>query len=185
MPPCLGLVSPCACAAVKLSAASATAKILPDGSALVQSGSQDLGTGTYTIMTQIAADALGLPLEAVRFELGDSALPKAPVSGGSQSTASVGPAVHAAATAARDKVLALAIADPRSPVHTNSMDDVSIELGWVFLKSVPARREPVAAIIARNGGQTVEARSESQPGPEKKAYSMHSFGAVFVDTSDH
>ena len=61
-----------------------------------RSGTQDLGTGTYTVMTQVAADALGLPVEQVRFELGDTRLPEAPVSGGSQTAASVGPAVQAA-----------------------------------------------------------------------------------------
>src|SRR2546430_3297470 len=61
-----------------------------DGTVAVQSGTQDLGTGTYTVMAQLATDALKLPLHRVRFELGDSDFPKAPVSGGSQSAASVG-----------------------------------------------------------------------------------------------
>src|SRR5213592_2355623 len=62
--------------------ASALARLMSDGTVLVQSGTQDLGTGTYTVMTQIAADTLGLPVERVRFELGDTAMPRAPVSGG-------------------------------------------------------------------------------------------------------
>ena len=76
--------------------ASALATLLPDGSALVQSGTQDLGTGSYTILTQIAAETLGVPVEKVRFELGDTSLPPAPVSGGSMTAASVGPAVLSA-----------------------------------------------------------------------------------------
>ena len=83
--------------------ASASAKILADGTAVIQSGSQGLGTGTYTVMTQIAADALGLPLDKVRVELGDTVQPKAPVSGGSQTVASVGPAVHVASKATRNR----------------------------------------------------------------------------------
>ena len=71
--------------------ASARAQMFPDGRAIVSSATQDLGTGTYTVMTQIAAEALGLPLEQVRFLLGDSSLPPAPVSGGSMSVASVSP----------------------------------------------------------------------------------------------
>ena len=63
------------------SPASAMARLLPDGTAYVQAGSQDIGTGTYTIMTQIAADSLGLPPERVRFELGDTMMPETPVSG--------------------------------------------------------------------------------------------------------
>src|SRR5206468_1053765 len=75
------------------SPSSALARLLPDGTAYVQAGSQDIGTGTYTIMTQIAADALGLPPERVRFELGDTEMPETPVSGGSQTAASTGSAV--------------------------------------------------------------------------------------------
>jgi xanthine dehydrogenase YagR molybdenum-binding subunit len=83
--------------------ASALARILPDGTALVRSGTQDLGTGTYTVMTQVAADALGIPPERVHFELGDTLMPPAGVSGGSTTVASVAPAVLAACQAAREK----------------------------------------------------------------------------------
>ena len=91
--------------------ASASARVLPDGSAVVRSGSQDLGTGTYTVMTQVAADALGIAPGKLRFELGDTDYPQAPVSGGSQTVASVAPAVRAACDAARVKLLRMAIAD--------------------------------------------------------------------------
>src|SRR5439155_981477 len=83
--------------------ASAVARILPDGTALVRSGTHDLGTGTYTVMTQVAADALGLPLDKIDFELGDTLMPPAGVSGGSTTVASVAPAVKAACEAARAK----------------------------------------------------------------------------------
>jgi xanthine dehydrogenase YagR molybdenum-binding subunit len=76
-------------------------RLRADGSALVQTGSQDIGTGTYTIMTQIAADALGLPLEKVKFELGDTRYPEAPLSAGSMTASSVGSAVRVACAAAR------------------------------------------------------------------------------------
>ncbi len=84
--------------------AAALARLMPDGSILVQSGSQDLGTGTYTVMTQIAAQTLGVPVERVRFELGDTTMPRAPVSGGSMTVASVGPAVQAACLELRKKI---------------------------------------------------------------------------------
>jgi xanthine dehydrogenase YagR molybdenum-binding subunit len=83
--------------------ASALARILPDGTAIVRSGTQDLGTGTYTVMTQVAADALGMPVDKVRFELGDTLMPPAGVSGGSTTVASVAPAVQEACVAARKK----------------------------------------------------------------------------------
>lgn len=163
------------------SPASATARLLPDGSAVVQSGTQDLGTGTYTVMTQVAAEALGLAPDKVRFELGDSALPQAPVSGGSQSVASVAPAVQAAATALRDKLVALAIADSKSPLAGAAAADIASDKGWLFLRSAPDRRVAYAAVLARNGARAIEASADARPGSEKEEYSMHSFGAVFVE----
>ncbi|MBW0450718.1 xanthine dehydrogenase family protein molybdopterin-binding subunit [bacterium M00.F.Ca.ET.228.01.1.1] len=163
------------------SEAGATARILPDGTAMVASGTQDIGTGTYTVMTQVAADALGFAPENIRFALGDSSLPKAPVSGGSQSAASVAPAVREAANAARAQLIALALADPASPVHGLALDDITVENGWVTSRSQPARRDPAAAIIARSGGKPIEATSTVKPGDEKQKYSFHSFGAVFVE----
>ena len=97
------------------SPASAVARLLPDGSVLVEAGTQDLGTGTYTIMTQVAADALGLPPSRVTFRLGDTRFPETPVSGGSPTAASVGSAGHAAATALREQVARLGIRDWRPP----------------------------------------------------------------------
>ncbi len=89
------------------SPASALARMYPNGSVLVEAGSQELGGGTYTIMTQIAADALGIPVSWVTFKLGDTRYPETPVSGGSQTAATTGSAVYEAATALRQKLAAL------------------------------------------------------------------------------
>ena len=86
--------------------ASAMARLLPDGTAQVMSASSDMGPGTWTSMTQVAADALGLPIEREKFMLGDTRLPKAPVHGGSMTMASVGSAVQAACRKAREDALA-------------------------------------------------------------------------------
>ncbi|HTQ03762.1 MAG TPA: xanthine dehydrogenase family protein molybdopterin-binding subunit [Polyangiaceae bacterium] len=86
------------------SAASARAKLLRDGSIVIQAGSQDIGTGTYTILGQIAADVLGVPFERVSVELGDTTLPETPVSGGSQTASSTGSAVKRAAEALKRKL---------------------------------------------------------------------------------
>ncbi|OTP76783.1 xanthine dehydrogenase family protein molybdopterin-binding subunit [Caballeronia sordidicola] len=163
------------------SEASAVVRILPDGTAMAASGTQDLGTGTFTVMTQVAADALGFPMEMVTFALGDSSLPKAPVSGGSQSAASVSPAVREAASQARGKLIAMAIADSGSPLAGASADDVTVNNGWVISRADPAKRDPAAAIIARNGGKPIEATATVKPGDEKKEYAFHSFGAVFAE----
>ncbi|HEX5126018.1 MAG TPA: xanthine dehydrogenase family protein molybdopterin-binding subunit [Rhodocyclaceae bacterium] len=163
------------------SPAKAKVRLLPDGTAVVQSGSQDLGTGTYTVMTQVAAENLGYPVRMVRFELGDTALPEAPVSGGSQSVASVSPAVRAAALAARAKLIDLALSESNSPWQGASLDDLTVENGWLQSRSDRSRREPVAVVLARNDGPTIEADGEAAQGEEKNQYSMHSFGAVFTE----
>ncbi|MYZ48407.1 xanthine dehydrogenase family protein molybdopterin-binding subunit, partial [Propylenella binzhouense] len=84
--------------------ASASAALFANGTATIRSAASDMGPGTYTAMTQIAADALGLPLERVRFELGDTDMPPAPVHGGSITAASIGNAVHAACEALKAKL---------------------------------------------------------------------------------
>jgi xanthine dehydrogenase YagR molybdenum-binding subunit len=84
--------------------AKASVMLTPEGIYVVKSATHDLGTGTYTILTQVAADALGVEPQKVRLEIGDTRLPKAPVSGGSMTAASVGPAVHAACLAMKEKI---------------------------------------------------------------------------------
>jgi len=163
------------------SPASASARLLPDGRLLVRSASQDLGTGTYTIMTQIAADAMGFPLESVRFELGDSRFPAAPVSGGSQSAASVGPAVQAATLALRAKLIAAAVADRASPLFQLDPAQVEITGGWLQSRGDASLREAPLAVLARAPGQTLEAVTEAKPGDEQGRFAMHSFGAIFAE----
>lgn len=133
--------------------ATARARLLPDGTAEVSTAASDMGPGTWTSMTQVAAEALGLPIERVRFMLGDSQLPKAPVHGGSLTMASVGSAVQAACRKARADALAF----------TNATD--------------------VAEAMLRLQ-RPIEATEEV--GPEKSAgerFSMHAFGAVFVEVA--
>jgi xanthine dehydrogenase YagR molybdenum-binding subunit len=162
-------------------AAAASARMMPDGSVEVRSGTQELGTGTYTIMRQVAADTLGVAPAMVRPELGDSSLPKAPVSGGSMTTASVAPAVQAACLQLRQQLVGLARGDAGAPLYGISADDVVTENGWLASRSSPSVREPFAAVLARNGGRPIEARAESKPGDERERYAMHSFGAVFAE----
>lgn len=110
--------------------ASARAVLHQNGKLIVQSGSQDIGTGTYTIMTQIAADSFGVPVETIKFELGDTKLPPSGVSGGSTSATCVGTAVQSACHALRDKFIDMAIADTKSPLfryrHSGDYPEVRI-----------------------------------------------------------
>jgi xanthine dehydrogenase YagR molybdenum-binding subunit len=147
---------------------------------VARSATQDLGTGTYTVMTQVAADALGVPVDQVKFELGDSRMPEAPVSGGSTTVSSVSSAVHAAGYALRMKLVGIAAADSRSPLHGAMPDDVGADDGWLFLRREPGKRERMSSIVKRHGA-SVEATARAEPGSETRQYSMHSFGAVFVE----
>ncbi len=137
--------------------ASAIARLRPDGRAVVRVGSQDIGTGTYTIITQVAADALGLPVERVRLELGDSDFPEAPVSAGSMTAAAVGTAVHWACVAAREKA-----------ARTGLPAEALVTTG-------PGGR-PLSP-----GAEEGQGQRHTQQGGESQPYSMHSFGAVFVE----
>jgi xanthine dehydrogenase YagR molybdenum-binding subunit len=133
--------------------AQALARVLADGTAVVLSGAVDIGTGTYTVNAQVAADALDLPVEKVRFDLGDTEMPEAPRSGGSVTAASVASAVEAACTALREKLRALGATAPGQ----------------------------YAAVAANSPGGFIEARAETGPQPDRKKYSLHSFGAQFAE----
>ena len=134
--------------------ASARAVLLPNGTAIVSSAASDMGPGTYTSMTQVAAEALGLPLDSVRFELGDTRLPHAPVHGGSITMASIGSAVQQACRRARTAALARA-----------GLTDGDL------------------AEIVRRLGHAVDVTEHFRPGNAADAYSTHAFGAVFAEVA--
>jgi xanthine dehydrogenase YagR molybdenum-binding subunit len=163
------------------SPASALARLSSDGELLVQTGSQDIGTGTYTIMAQIAADVLRVPLASVRADIGDTVFPPTPVSGGSQTAASTGSAVLLAAQALRDKLIALAIAQPASPLHGLSAAAIEPRENALVARAEPSRRDRYTDIVARTEKVEVSARADAHVGPEQKQYSAHSWGAQFVE----
>src|SRR5262245_13703451 len=106
-------------------AAGAKAVLTIDGKLTVSSATSDIGTGTYTIMTQIAAETLGLPIENVTFKLGDSSLPLSPVEGGSFTAASIGAAVKAVCDKARERLFKLAAKVEKSPLAGARLEDVT------------------------------------------------------------
>ena len=137
------------------SPATASATLYANGTAVVRSAASDMGPGTYTSMTQVAAETLGLPLAQVQFELGDTSLPKAPVHGGSITMASVGCAVQAACQAVKDKVRQLG---------------GGAEDGLDY-----------AALLRRTNLDHIDATAEAKPGEEEEKLSTYAFGAVFAD----
>jgi xanthine dehydrogenase YagR molybdenum-binding subunit len=169
------------------SAAQAVVRILPGGKVYAASGSQDLGTGMYTMIAQTAAQTLGLDIAkdrtVVEAALGDSTLPKAPVSGGSQSTASVTPAVQAAAQQAILKLSVLAINDAQSPLHGLKTMDLVAKDGKLINKAKPSQSDTFAALIERNGNQPVEAMGSAEPSEDRSSFTSNSWGAVFAEVA--
>ena len=164
--------------------ASAAARMLPDGAVVVKTATADPGTGPYTIMPQIAAEALGISAELVRLELGDSRLPKAPIAAGSQTSASVGSAVQAASLSLRRRLLAFAFSDPASPLYGLLEDSVWVDAGRVFARADPARGETYTDILRRHAPEGLEAAAEVSPETaEAKPFSAYSFGAHFAEVS--
>jgi xanthine dehydrogenase YagR molybdenum-binding subunit len=163
------------------SPSSAKARIDANGAVTVEAGTQDVGGGTYTIMTQIAADALGVPVTSVTFKLGDTRYPETPVSGGSQTAASAGAGVYQAATALRQKLLAMASADSRSKVGGAKPEELTIENGQILRKENRAGGEQLRDLIGRSGQAYVEAEASTQQNEDTKNFSMFSFGAQFAE----
>lgn len=115
-------------------------------------------------MRQLGAEVLGLRLRGVRFDLGDSAYPAAFASAASATVPSVGAGVVRAATAARDQVIALAVADPDSPLHGAAPDQVSVGDGDLFLTERPSRRVGYRQVMRRHG-RPIEVTSEAVSAP--------------------
>ena len=160
------------------SPASARARMNADGSVQVDAGSQDLGGGTYTIMTQIAADAVGVPVSQVMFRLGDTRFPETPVSGGSQTAATCGTAVYEAARALREKLFDLLGAGSRPAGAT--VDDMSIDQGRITIAGTKFGKS-LKDLMAGTGQPYVEAQVSTKPNEDAKKFSSYSYGAQFAE----
>ncbi|MBX0291000.1 xanthine dehydrogenase family protein molybdopterin-binding subunit [Hymenobacter sp. HSC-4F20] len=179
---------------------NARVRLYADGRAVVQAGATDLGTGTYTIITQVAADALGLPPENIRFELGDTILPSTQWSGGSTAAGRVSSSVYLAAQDVWQKLIKLAVADKNSPLYGAKSADVEMGNGRLQLKAKPATGEAFTEVMKRASLGDVEGNAQGRYGSvyrepsaaadadmnkeEKEAaagYSMHAFGAHFCE----
>ena len=185
------------------STASARVQITANGKVTVSSATQDIGTGTYTILAQTTSAVLGVPVNTVTVKLGDSSLPPAPVSGGSQTVASVNPAVLSAAKSLRESLLQLALADAKSPLKGRNVADIAFEKGRFYIKGSTTKFDTYTNILRRNNKTVMEACSTAMPKsglsagtkeapcmpanippPENRdatQYSFHSFGAHFVE----
>jgi xanthine dehydrogenase YagR molybdenum-binding subunit len=165
------------------SPSSAIVRILPNGRLFVGIGTQDLGTGTYTILAQAAALAFSIDPSLVDVKLGDTSLPRSGGSGGSTTAASVCPAVYDAAIQAKLKLAQLAIADAQSPLHGATAEDLDTKDGKLFLKSSPDKSETITALLTRNGGTPIEATATSELVKDRDSFTSHSWGAVFAEVA--
>jgi xanthine dehydrogenase YagR molybdenum-binding subunit len=156
-----------------------------EGVVTFSSATHEIGTGVRTVMAQIAADASGLPLNAILFISGDSSFPDAPYSGASQTSATVGAAVYHAATELKRRLIEFAVQpDAESPFNQISPEAVQLIDGWFSDKNNPSTREHYLAMIKRANPARLEASlafvTKSDSGDLDK-FAIQSFGAHFCE----
>jgi len=150
-------------------------KLNADGTAEVVTGTQDIGTGTRTGLTQVAAEELGLPVDRVVLHLGDTATGVyAPVSSGSATQATIGPAVRAAAAEARRHLL-----DAAATMLEASAGDLAIRDGVIAVAGAPGRTLRVADVTRRIAPHVIQGHGARGPNPAGK--SVRTFGAQCVE----
>ncbi len=166
--------------------AAAYVQLRNDGTARVASGTQDIGTGTYTILAQLTSQKTGVALDRVEVALGDTSLPEGPLSGGSMVTGSLVPAVFAAADNAIATLLTIATTTPASPFEERRPDELKFEGGRVFVKEKgPAAGVPFEELLqlANLSLITGSGKAESTFGNPEPKFSTHSFGCHFVEVT--
>jgi xanthine dehydrogenase YagR molybdenum-binding subunit len=161
--------------------ASAKITLRADGTAHVASATSDIGPGTYTVITIIAAEYLGIKPEQVKFELGDTKFPRAPSQGGSWTTASVGSAVQGAALAITGRLLALANQHVNSPLKRVAANDVEMLDGQLRLKKDSSRFVSISEVMKRSNLTEITETFEARPSKEREKYTLMAHGAQFVE----
>jgi len=151
-----------------------------NGHAEVSCATSDIGTGTYTIMAQVTADMLGLPLENITVKLGDSTLPQSPVEGGSWIAASVANGIATTADAVRHELFGLANKMPNSPLADVGLEDVKLADGKIVSQRDPNREVSIADAMRHGGVDRIEQEKATRfAKDETQAHNVHS--AVFVE----
>lgn len=160
-------------------------RISADGTAVVQAAAHEMGMGTATVQLQQAADRLGLRIEQLTFEYGDSALPDSPISaGGSSQTVTIAAALLDAVEKLHQELLKLAAKGPQSPLAGARADDVEARQGGLFRKD-QLGGETYAAILKSAGRSMIEAEGSTMMATEMMKFSMASYGAQFCELRVH
>jgi xanthine dehydrogenase YagR molybdenum-binding subunit len=164
---------------------SARATITLEGKLEVASASADIGTGTYTVMTQVAGDVLGLPLADITATLGDSDLPTAPVEGGSWAAASTGAAVELACKSLADELFKAAGKVEGKPLDGAKRDDIAFVNGYIVVRANPAKRVSVKDAVAATGKDKIEVEETAKAGildmASQLQKSRNTHSAIFVE----
>jgi xanthine dehydrogenase YagR molybdenum-binding subunit len=158
----------------------ARAHLYADGTAIMQTATQEFGTGMSTVMTQVAADGLGIDLQHVRFEFGDTDLPTAGSPVGSNGAMMVSAAVHNAAIALRDQLISLAVSDSQSPLHGVDASRVAVAGGRMTLAGDASVGETYSSLMQRHFMNDAEAIGSWDPPPLDTPYGLLTFGAQFA-----
>lgn len=165
----------------RFSPASARACLDSQGNLLVQSATADQGTGSYTAMSQIAAETMAMPLAKVRFELGDTELPEAPISAGSRTTASVGTAVLQATAQLRQKLLELAISQPNSVLYQQNSTAIKAANGNFYLSNDPTKNLAYSDVLKLHQLDKLEVTVQAKLDAQAEKFTNYSFGAHFAE----
>ena len=158
----------------------ARARLYADGSVVVQAATPEFGTGVATVMTQVAADALGVPVGRCRFEKGDTDFPGIAAAVASSGAGMISAAVHLAGTALRDQLVAEAVADPGSPLHGADPADVVVQDG---VMRAGTAAEAYTELLGRAMRPDAEAAGSWNPTAPDVPYGMVTFGAQFAEVA--
>jgi len=151
-----------------------------NGHVEVTCAASDLGTGTYTVMAQVTADLLGLPIENINVRLGDSTLPQAQVAGGSWTASSVANALDNTCAELRAELLRLAQTGPGSPLANSGPQDVVLAGGSIVSKRDPTISVSVADAMRRGNVERIERQASNAPSQDEK-YARNTHSAIFAE----
>jgi len=158
--------------------ARAAVRAEADGTIRLRQGMTDIGTGSYTILAQIVAETMGVPLERVVVEIGDSGFAPAPGSGGQFGAASAGSGAFAGGMALRGRLAELAVADAASPLYGARTETVDFRDGLIAAEN---RSETLAGLVSRLSPEGIEAEGASAPSPQAAGFASFSHGAQFAE----
>ncbi|MEV6555520.1 xanthine dehydrogenase family protein molybdopterin-binding subunit [Nocardia sp. NPDC051756] len=161
----------------------AHARLRSDGSLVVQTGTQEFGTGVATAMSQVACDAMGMPFDRIRFEIGNTDYPNIAATVGSIGASAVSSAVHTTCTQLLAQLIEIAVADIDSPLRGRTPDEIEGVEGVLRLVDDPSVTDAYADVLERNQLSDIETTGSWRPASPAAPYGKMSFGAQFAEVA--